>query len=79
MDGKVREVEEQISLDKNKKHNIEVVVDRLVVEDKVFKRLADSIETALRMGSGVVLIDRAGEKEILYSERYACVHCNISY
>jgi excinuclease ABC subunit A len=79
VDGKVREVEEQIPLEKNKKHNIEVVVDRLVVEDKVSKRLADSIETALRLGSGVVLIDVIGAKEILYSEHYACVHCNISY
>ncbi len=79
VDGKVREVEEQISLEKNKKHNIEVVVDRLVVDEKMSKRLADSLETALRMGSGVVLVDVIGDKEILYSERYACVHCNISY
>ena len=79
VDGKVRELEEQINLDKNKKHNIEVVVDRLIVENKVSKRLADSLETALRLGSGVVLIDVTGEKEILYSEHYACVHCNISY
>ena len=79
VDGKVREVEEQISLEKNKKHSLEVVVDRLVVEPKVSKRLADSIETALRMGSGVVLVDVVGSKEILYSEHYACIHCNISY
>ncbi|MCI0532062.1 MAG: excinuclease ABC subunit UvrA [candidate division Zixibacteria bacterium] len=79
LDGKTRELEEKINLEKNKKHNIEVVVDRLVVENKVSKRLADSVETALRMGSGVVLIDVAGGKEFLFSEHYACVNCNISY
>lgn len=79
VDKKLYELTENIKLDKNKKHNIEVVVDRLVVEPKMSKRLADSLETALRMGSGVVLIDVQGKEELLFSEHYACVNCGISY
>lgn len=78
-DKKIYELTEPIKLDKNKKHNIEVVVDRLVVEPKISKRLADSLETALRLGSGVVLIDVIGKEELLFSEHYACINCGISY
>jgi excinuclease ABC subunit A len=85
VDGKIMEVEGEIKLEKYKKHNIEVVVDRLVVEKKISKRLADSLETALKLGSGIVVVNVVGKsagsrgEELLFSERYACVHCGISY
>jgi excinuclease ABC subunit A len=79
VDGSVREVDKPIKLDKNKKHNIEVVVDRLVVETKIATRLADSLETALKLSSGIVLIDVKNNTERLYSAHFACVHCGISY
>jgi excinuclease ABC subunit A len=79
VDGKIMEVEGEIKLEKYKKHNIEVVVDRLVVDKKIAKRLADSLETALKLGSGIVVVNVVGKEELLFSERYACVHCGISY
>lgn len=79
VDRKITELDSDIKLDKNKKHNIEVVVDRLLVSDKIKKRLADSVETALKLGSGIVLIDVMEKEELLFSEHYACVFCNISY
>ena len=79
VDGEMTEVDRPPRLDKYKKHDIEVVVDRLVVDTGVAKRLADSLETALKLGSGVVLIDVTGREERLYSEHFACVHCGISY
>ena len=79
VDGKIVEVEGEMKLEKYKKHNIEVVVDRLVVEKKIAKRLADSLETALKLGSGIVVVNVLGKEELLFSEHYACVHCGISY
>ncbi|MCK4404570.1 MAG: excinuclease ABC subunit UvrA [candidate division Zixibacteria bacterium] len=79
VDGKIMEVEGEIKLEKYKKHNIEVVVDRLMVNKKIAKRLADSLETALKLGSGMVMVDVVGKGELLFSEHYACVHCGISY
>jgi excinuclease ABC subunit A len=85
VDGKIIEIEGEIKLEKYKKHNIEVVVDRLVVEKKIAKRLADSLETALKLGSGIVVVNVLGKsagsrgEELLFSEHYACVHCGISY
>jgi excinuclease ABC subunit A len=85
VDGKIMEIEGEIKLEKYKKHNIEVVVDRLVVEKKIAKRLADSLETALKLGSGIVVVNVLGKsagsrgEELLFSEHYACVHCGISY
>jgi excinuclease ABC subunit A len=89
VDGKTMEVsavgrsasggEGEIKLEKYKKHNIEVVVDRLVVKKKIAKRLADSLETALKLGSGILMVDVMGGEELLFSEHYACVHCGISY
>ena len=79
VNGDVRDLSEAFDLDKQKWHNIEVVVDRLVVGASADQsRLADSVETALRMADGVVLVDVAGEDELLFSEQFACVHCNIS-
>jgi excinuclease ABC subunit A len=79
IDGEVCATEEAPPLDKNKKHSIEIVVDRLVRNDGVRKRLADSIETALKLSSGIVLIDVGGKVELVFSEKYACVKCGISF
>ena len=77
IDGIVYDLQEEIKLDKNIKHNISVVIDRLVVKEGILKRLTESLETALRLADGLVTIDCGGE-ETLYSSRYACPHCNIS-
>ena len=77
----MRELEEEIPLEKNKKHDIEVVVDRLILKPEIKKRLADSLETALKYGEGVVkILSGIGKKEEehLFSEHYACVYCGIS-
>jgi len=78
VDGQVYEVEDDIELDKKKKHTIEAVVDRLKIRAKARKRLADSVETALRAANGTVIVE-AGGKEYLFSELFACLNCNISY
>ena len=77
IDGSIYELQEEIRLDKNVKHNIGVVVDRLVVKEGILKRLTESLETALGLADGLVVIDCGGE-ETLYSTRYACPDCNIS-
>lgn len=77
IDGSVYDLQEEIKLDKNVKHNVSVVVDRLVVKDGILKRLTESLETALKLADGLVVIDCDGE-ETLYSSRYACPDCNIS-
>ena len=82
VDGQVFEIEKPIKLDKNKKHDIEVVVDRLVIRGDVKKRLADSIETALETGNGLVIIakgENGSKGDILFNEQYACVDCGISF
>jgi len=79
VDGRVRDVESTIRLNKNKKHHIEVVIDRLRVDASDRTRLADSVETALGLGSGVVLVHTDDDQEHLFSEKYACVHCGVSY
>ena len=78
VDGEIREVTEDIQLDRYKQHDIDVVVDRIIVRPDVSKRLADSIEAALKMGKGLVAIDAAGQDEMLYSEHFTCTYCNIS-
>ncbi len=79
IDGKIYDLSEEFQLDKNKKHTIEVVVDRLQIEqNENATRLADSIETALKLGSGVVLIKVLDGEELLFSEHFACVYCGIS-
>ena len=79
VDGEVYELEEEIVLDKNKKHNIEVVVDRLVIREGVQARLADSMETALKLSEGLVLIEEVGGSELLFSENFACADCGFSF
>ncbi len=77
IDGIVYDLQEDIRLDKNIKHSISVVVDRLVVKDGIQKRLTDSLENALHLADGLVVIDKDGEEE-LYSVKYACPDCGIS-
>jgi excinuclease ABC subunit A len=79
VDGQIYDLSEAVQLDKNKKHTIEVVVDRLQIEKNGNAvRLADSIETALKLGSGVVLVKVLDGEESLFSEHFACVYCGIS-
>ncbi len=79
VDGQIYDLSEEFQLDKNKKHTIEVVVDRLQIEqDENATRLADSVETALKLGSGVVLVKVLDGEELLFSEHFACVYCSIS-
>jgi excinuclease ABC subunit A len=79
LDGEVLSLEDEIKVDKNKKHSVEVVVDRLVAGGSIKSRLTESLETALKMSAnGTMLIDRPGEKPLLFSERLACPHCRIS-
>ncbi len=72
IDGEVRDISEDIKLKKTNKHNIEVIVDRLVIKEEIKSRLSDSIETATRLSEGVVLVDIIGEGEELFSLNYAC-------
>ncbi len=72
IDGEIRDINDDIKLKKNIKHNIEVVVDRLVIKEDIKSRLSDSVETATRLSDGVVLIDFVGEGEELFSLNYAC-------
>ena len=78
VDGNVYDLSEEISLDKNKKHNIEIVVDRLVVRPGMEKRLADSIETVLQLADGLMTVDVIGGEEINFSQSFSCPDCNIS-
>ncbi|WAA11964.1 excinuclease ABC subunit UvrA [Fervidibacillus halotolerans] len=78
IDGEMREISEEIQLDKNKKHSIDVVVDRIIIKEGIIARLTDSLETALKLGGGRVLIDVIGEEELLFSELHACPHCGFS-
>ena len=77
IDGIVYDLQEEIKLEKNVKHNISVVVDRLIVKPTIQKRLTDSLETALKLADGLVVIDSDGVEE-LYSVNYACPDCNVS-
>lgn len=78
VDGEMQELSEEIELEKNKKHSIEVVIDRIVVKEGIESRLADSIETALGLAEGQVLIDVIGGEEMLFSEHHACPHCGFT-
>ena len=78
IDGEVRDLGEEITLEKQKKHTIEVVVDRLVVRAGMESRLTDSLETALRAGGGVVYVQIVDGELLMFSENFACVDCGIS-
>ncbi len=79
VDGEIYDLSDEIKLDKNKKHEIEVVVDRLVIKEDIVGRLTESIETALKQVDNLVLIDIVGEKQVLYSCNYACPDCGFSF
>jgi len=78
VDGNIYDLSEEISLEKNKKHNIEIVIDRLVVKPEIRSRLTDSIETAVKLTDGLAVIDMIGKEEILFSQHYACPEHEIS-
>ncbi len=79
VDGNIYDLSEEIKLEKNKKHNIEIIVDRLVVKDGVARRLTDSAETALSLSGGLLLVNLVGQDEDLaFSQNYACEDCGVS-
>ncbi|MCY9546128.1 excinuclease ABC subunit UvrA [Lysinibacillus xylanilyticus] len=78
IDNELRDLDDAIELDKNKKHSIEVVIDRVVMKEGVAARLSDSIETALRLADGRVLVDVMEHEELLFSEHHACPLCGFS-
>lgn len=79
VDGKMYELSEEIILNKQQKHDIDVIVDRLIIKAGIEERLADSVATALKEGSGIVVVDVIGGKELLFSEHAACAKCGISF
>ena len=78
VDGSVYDLSEKITLDKNKRHNIEIIVDRLVIKEDIRSRLADSIETATTLSDGLLLVDIIGGEELLFSQSYACPEHGVS-
>ncbi|HQA60822.1 MAG TPA: excinuclease ABC subunit A, partial [Tepidanaerobacteraceae bacterium] len=78
VDGELIEIGDEIKLEKNKKHHIEIIVDRIIIRPGVESRLADSIETALAQAEGLVIVDVIGEQELLFSQNLSCPDCNIS-
>lgn len=78
VNGEVRDVTDELNLDRYKQHTIEIVVDRLVVRDDIAGRLSDSIQLALEHGNGIVVIDVVDGEELLFSEKLACIDCGIS-
>ena len=78
VDGETRDLGEEIKLEKNKKHTIEIVVDRIVIRPGLESRLTDSVETAAKLSGGLVVADLMGKEELLFSQNYACPDCGIS-
>lgn len=79
IDGEIYEItEEEVKLEKNNKHNIEAVVDRLVIKPDIERRLTDSLEMALKLSDGLVIVNKVGEEDVLFSENFACADCGIS-
>ncbi len=82
VDGENRSLQESIELDKNKKHSIEIVIDRLIARPELLEkssRLTDSVETALESGKGVLVVHRDGQEDLLFSEHHSCHHCGLSF
>ena len=80
VDGEIYSLDEdEITLEKNKKHDISIVVDRIVVKESAISRIADSVQTALKRADGIVNVDVIGGKEIIFSEKLACPDCNLSF
>lgn len=78
VDGKVYKIDEKYTLEKNKKHSIEVVVDRIVLEGDFKERLTESVELSLKIGSGLMIVHELPSKDHLFSEHFACPHCEVS-
>lgn len=78
IDGEMVEITDDIQLEKTKKHTIEVVVDRIVVKEGIKSRLSDSVEAALKLGDGQLIVDVIGQEELQFSERHACPMCGFS-
>ncbi|MDQ6781068.1 MAG: excinuclease ABC subunit UvrA, partial [Candidatus Eremiobacteraeota bacterium] len=83
VDGQIKDLREKITLDKKRKHTVEIVIDRLIVKPDIRKRLTDSVETALKLTQGllVALVQRPGakEEELPFSEKFACIECGLSF
>ena len=78
VDKVIYDLSEKISIDKNKKHNIEIVVDRLIIKPEVQKRLTESIENAMALTDGIVIIDVDSKQELVFSQNFACTDCNVN-
>ena len=78
VDGKLYEITDDIEIDRKKKHNIDLIVDRLVIKPEIRSRLSESIETALKYANNLVVVDVVGKEEMLFSQNYACPDCNVS-
>ena len=78
IDGLLYELSEEIKLEKNKKHNIEIVVDRLIVKEDMQKRLTESLETVSALSGGLIIVDVNGEKELIFSQNFSCPDCGIN-
>lgn len=78
VDGEIYDINDEIDLEKNKKHSIEIVVDRLIVRPDMRQRLSDSLETVLKLSNGMLVVDVVGKEELLFSQNFACSDCGIS-
>lgn len=78
VDGQIYDLSEEIKIDKNKKHNIEIVIDRIVIKDGIRARLSDSIETALKLSDGLVIINVVNKEDLMFSKNYSCPEHNVS-
>lgn len=78
IDNEIVDLNDDIVLDKNKKHNIDIIVDRLVISEGIKQRLTDSLELALNLADGICIVDVIDKQEILFSKNYSCPDCNIS-
>lgn len=78
IDGEIMDISDEIKLEKNLKHTIEIVVDRLIIRPGIEKRLTDSIETCVNLSDGLLIVDVIGKEEMLFSQNYACADCGIS-
>lgn len=78
VDGEILDINDEMELEKNKKHSIEIIIDRIVLKEGVHSRLYDSLESALRLADGYAIVDIIDEKELLFSEHYACPYCGFT-
>jgi excinuclease ABC subunit A len=79
IDGQIRDLDEEIRLDKNKHHEIDVIVDRLVIKEGAEKRMSDSLEIASRLSEGIIKVEREGSPPMLFSQKFACIDCGFSF